>query len=326
MATSVSLFLQNFVLTKRKEYKMNTTTIVMTGGTSGFGLVAAKKLIEANNVNLILGNRNTSVKGAINIPLELSSLHSVHSFAEKVIRRLNEDKIGALIFNAGTNYPGITIQTEDGIETNFGVNHLSHFYLLHLLMSHLTGNAKIIITTSGTIDPATNTFGSPPKHANVLWLAYPEMDATLEEDDKINGQRAYASSKLCNLLTAIQINKLPEAKQNNWEGIAYDPGVTPGTGLVRYSDEAMKRLSQQLTDPKVRKEKFPLANSIEDAGNTLADIALGTIMPPQNKYVALRGGEIRFIAPPGLAQNKEAAKKVWQDTVFILKDKLGLTY
>ncbi|QGY42711.1 SDR family NAD(P)-dependent oxidoreductase [Maribellus comscasis] len=305
---------------------MNSTNVIMTGGTSGFGLVTAKKMIQANNVNLIMGYRSKGVKDAVNLPLELTSLLSVNSFAEEVVKRLGKDKIDALIFNAGINYPSINTLTEDGIEINFGVNHLAHFYLLRLLMPHLSGNAKIIITTSGTIDPATNTFGSPPKHANALWMAYPEMDETLEEDDKINGQRAYASSKLCNLLTAIQIKELPESKQNNWEGIAYDPGVTPGTGLVRYSDEAMKMLSQQLTDPKTRKEKFPLANSIEDAGNTLADIALGYIEPPQDRYVALRGGKITFMNPPGLAQNNETIKKVWQDTAFILKDKLGVIF
>lgn len=302
---------------------MDTINIVMTGGTSGFGVVSAERLVENRKVRLFAGYRNRDVPGATNIQLELGSLRSVRSFAEEVIRQTGTEKINVLIFNAGTNYPTVDERTEDGIESNFGVNHVAHYYLLRMLMPHLSENARIIITTSGTIDPTKKTLGSPPKHANAFWLAFPELDATLDEDEKVNGQRAYSSSKLCNLMTAMQINRLPDAGKLRWESIAYDPGLTPGTGLIRHMDETMKTLSMQLSDSDVRKEKFPLSNSIEDAGVALADIALGRTTPPGGKYVALRGGNITFIEPPGLARDENLVKKVWEDTEALLKDRMN---
>ena len=297
------------------------TNIIMTGGTSGLGLETAKKLLSHKGVKLILGYRSSGVEDAINIPLDLTSLSHVKSFADKAISTLTNEKIDVLICNAAVNYPSNEHCTDDGIEMNFGVNHLAHFYLIQLLTPYLSQEAKVILTTSGTIDPEKKTLAAPPRHANINWLAYPENDETLIDDEIPKGLRAYASSKICNLLTAMQINKM----HNSLEGISYDPGVTPGTGLSRHAGEELKALAKQLADDEVRKAKFPESNSVIDAGTTLADIALGKVKPPQGKYVALRGGEIRFINPPGLAQDEMLSEKVWNETSAMLKNNLNLT-
>lgn len=195
---------------------------VMTGGTSGLGLETSRELLDQKNVKLFLGYRSSDVNGAINIPLDLASLSKVKTFSEQVISKLNGDKIDVLVCNAGVNHPSNDKRTDDGIEMNVGINHISHFYLIQLLTPYLDQNAKISLTTSGTIDPEKKTLAAPPKHANVKWLAYPKKDKTLKDDKIPKGQRAYASSKICNLLTSMQINKM----DNVWEGITYDPGLT----------------------------------------------------------------------------------------------------
>jgi NAD(P)-dependent dehydrogenase (short-subunit alcohol dehydrogenase family) len=293
--------------------------IVMTGGTSGIGLETSKKLLDQTNVKLFLGYRSSGVEGANNILLDLASLSKVKTFSEKIISKLNGDKIDVLICNAGVNHPSNDKRTDDGIEMNVGVNHIAHFYLIQLLTPYLDQNAKISMTTSGTIDPEKETLAPPPKHANVQWLAYPKKDKTLKDDKVPKGQRAYASSKICELLTAMQINKL----NNTCKGITYDPGLTPGTGLLRHADEELKALGKQLDNNEaLRKERFPESNSMRDAGETLADIALGKIQPPQGKYVALRGGNVKFITPPGLAKDQNLPEEVWETTTGILKNKL----
>ena len=93
--------------------------------------------------------------------------------------------------------------------------------------------AKIILTTSGTYDPAERTIIPPPRHAQVKLLANPELDPDLEKDPLTAGGRAYSSSKLCIVLTARALAADPEARERQFKVVAYDPGATPGTGLVR---------------------------------------------------------------------------------------------
>ena len=306
---------------------MGKLNIVMTGGTSGFGGITAKELINNPHTRVFLGNRNKEIQGAEHIPLNLNSLENVRSFVSEITKKIKPKKIQVLICNAGLNHPDINSRTVDGFEMTFAVNHLAHFYLLRLLMPYLDTNARIIMTTSGTHDPSENAMVAPPKHANAIWLAYPEKDKTLDEKMTINAQRAYSSSKLCTILTIRHLVSTAEAKQNNWQCIAYDPGATPGTGLLQKGTLFMRLAWQVFTIPILRKRMLPKSNSIQDAGITLAYLALGKVeVPAANFYVALRAGKITFPLPSKLAQNDTLMQELWRDseqllleTKFILK-------
>jgi NAD(P)-dependent dehydrogenase (short-subunit alcohol dehydrogenase family) len=129
-----------------------------------------------------------------------------------------------------TNTDGRTV---DDFETTFAVNHLAHYLLIRLLLSYMAKGASIVITTSGTHDPAEGTIIAPPKHTNALLLAHPENDLVIESKPQVDAGRAYSSSKFCNTLTAKFLITLPVIQANEKKIIAYDPGPTPGTGLVR---------------------------------------------------------------------------------------------
>ncbi|WP_165848553.1 hypothetical protein [Mesorhizobium delmotii] len=64
-------------------------------------------------------------------------------------------------------------RSADGYEITFATNHLGHYLLLRLLMPRLADDANVIITTSGTHDPADQTSFPPPRHADGWLLAYP---------------------------------------------------------------------------------------------------------------------------------------------------------
>ena len=70
-------------------------TIVMTGGTSGFGELAARQLLAVEGTRLLLGARGSAPTGAEALGLDLASLTSVRSFADAVIERLGASEIDA---------------------------------------------------------------------------------------------------------------------------------------------------------------------------------------------------------------------------------------
>lgn len=293
----------------------------MTGGTSGLGAVASQELINVPQVSFFMGNRNSQISGAVHIPLDLESLGNVRAFVSEVIGKIGTEKIQVLICNAGTNHPDIDSRTVDGFETTFAVNHLAHFYIVRSLMPYLDTDAKIIMTTSGTHDPKENAMAAPPEHANAMWLAYPDQDKTLDEKMTINAQRAYSSSKLCTILTIRYLAATAEAKQNNWQCLAYDPGPTPGTGLLQRGTFFMRLAWQVFTIPFLRKQILPKSNSIQDSGLTLANLALGKVSVPEGDlYAALRAGKITFPPPSSLAQNDTLMEELWRDSEQLLAD------
>src|SRR5271165_3587680 len=198
-------------------------TIVMTGGTSGLGEVAARRFIQTPNTRLLLGARRGGPLGAETLPLDLMRLENVRSFASAVDRELGPAQINSLVLNAGLLFPNDDTRSADGFEAAFAVNHLAHYLLLRLLLPRLAQGATVILTTSGTHDPAEKTIIAPPLHADARFLAHPERDP----HPLIAGGRTYSSSKLCNVLTARALAAHPDTTVRRLTIIAYDPGHTP---------------------------------------------------------------------------------------------------
>ena len=292
--------------------------IVMTGGTSGFGAVAAKQLLLSENNRLILGVHHKQISGAEMLDLDLASLDSVRSFASRVTDLIGTAHINSLILNAGISLAPPLSYSADGFEKTFAVNHLAHYLLLQLLLPSLADQANVVITTSGTHDPAEKTIIPPPRHANAKWLAYPQNDPAHDHNPRTATGRAYSSSKLCNLLTARALSKLPETQARNINVIAFDPGATPGTGLMSNNNFVLQIIWKMLGLP-IFKPFTPAMNSQTDAGNALVELATGKVHPAQsNIYAALRQKQITWPAPSELARNDELMDLLWQDSAKLL--------
>src|SRR6202789_4220322 len=194
-------------------------TVVMTGGTAGFGAFAATRISDTPNTKLILGARDTKNSSIDALPLDLARLSNVRSFVQALTKKLDGTKIDILILNAGAQFGNTKRRTEDGFESTFAINHLAHYFLLRLLTPDLAKNATIVITTSDVHDPRMVPFG--PKELNPAALAHPR--------DKgkgfIPGIRASASSKLCDLLTARAFEASIDAQMNGMRVIAYNHGL-----------------------------------------------------------------------------------------------------
>jgi NAD(P)-dependent dehydrogenase (short-subunit alcohol dehydrogenase family) len=297
------------------------STIVMTGGTSGFGAIAAERLTQAGGARLILGARGPPIVGE-SIPLELTKLDSVRAFATSIRERLGDTPINALVLNAGLILPDITSRTADGFETTFAVNHLAHYLLLRLLLPALADEAIVVVTTSGTHDPATKAGLALPRHADAELLAHPDRDPDRDARPSKAGEHAYTASKLCAILTARSLSARPDVQTRRLTTVAYDPGQVFGTGLAKDLSFPLRIAWSLLGTPVLG---WPLRrlnrnlNSRTAAGNTLADLALGLATPLKGHiYAALRRGQLTWPDPSELARRGDVAHALWNDSARLV--------
>ncbi|MBA0047970.1 SDR family NAD(P)-dependent oxidoreductase [Mycobacteroides sp. LB1] len=288
----------------------------MTGATGGLGAQAAKILAEQPDIRLIVGARGTgrSVPGAEVLPLDLVSLNSVRSFADAVSQLLGDTPIHALVLNAGLQFRDAQHRTEDGFETTFAANHLGHYLLARLLLPNIAEKGLLLITTSDTHDPAIIPFA--PRALEPQKLAHPESGGAAA------GFRAYAASKLCNLLTARSFAARADVTRRGIEVIAYNPGLTLGTSLAAPDSAAVRLISVGLRPAmrlisRFRPQFHP--GTAERAGEALAELTLGAVAPPPGRiYVSLVKGDITFPDPAPLAQSDEARDRLWRESATMV--------
>ena len=276
-------------------------TVVMTGGTAGFGAVAAKRIFDTPNTRLILGARDNKNSSIETLPLDLASLSNVRSFVQSLTKKLDSRTIDILILNAGAQFGTTRHRTSDGFESTFAINHLAHYLLLRLLAPSIAKNATIVITTSDVHDPKQVPFG--PKELDPEALAYPN-----DTSGFMTGIRAYASSKLCNLLTARAFENSFDTPSNGVRVIAYNPGLTRGTSLFRAWPWWAKLMIGVAS-------KLRSVNTLEQAAYAVADLGLGTIVPPSGRiYASLVKGKLTWPDTSELAQSDTAMRGLWVES------------
>ncbi|WP_129667154.1 SDR family NAD(P)-dependent oxidoreductase [Phytoactinopolyspora endophytica] len=294
------------------------TTIVMTGGSSGFGAIAAGRLVQSSDTRMLIGARSPS---ADTVPLDLTRLDSVRAFVGSVRERLDDTRIDALLLNAGTVLPNDGGRTPDGYETTFAVNHLAHYLLLRLLLPALADEARVVLTTSGTHDPATGASLATPRHADASLLAHPDRDPDRHTQPRKAGEHAYTASKLCSILTARSLHAHPDIRSRHITVIPYDPGQVFGTGLARDLAAPLRAAWAVLGTPlgvPLRRFNRNL-NTRAGAAQALANLALGATMPPEGQtYAALRRGRLTWPDPSALARRDDLAQALWHDSARLV--------
>jgi NAD(P)-dependent dehydrogenase (short-subunit alcohol dehydrogenase family) len=288
--------------------------IVMTGGTSGLGRVAANRFVE-EGMSVFAAVRNTPLKGTQGIVANLTRLADVRALAQEVTIRLEGCFIDALVLNAGGYGNG---RTPEGYDGTFVLNYLSHFLLISLLWERIAENGCIVLTTSGTHDPAEQSLAPAPRHANAEWLARPELDPERDPSPRTAAARAYAAAKLCVVLHARALASREEIRRRGIQVLAYDPGPTPGTGLARFQPAPVRVLWEQFPGV-VRWLLRAKANTVEDAGNTLARLALREIPLPDGAiYAALRRGRLTSPSLSVYARRDDLMEALERDSATLI--------
>ncbi len=170
---------------------------VITGGNSGIGKETAAELAQIG-AHVIVAARNPKKAAAAiddikqrtpdanseHIPLDLASFASVRAFADTFNARF--DHLDVLVNNAGLTVNKRKV-TEDGHETQFQVNHLSHFLLTNLLLDKLeAAPAARVINVSSTGHTVARD-----------GLNFDDLDW---ETRKYRGFLVYCATKLANVL------------------------------------------------------------------------------------------------------------------------------
>ncbi len=196
---------------------------LVTGGNSGIGFRTADGLAAAGaTVVLACRDRAKGAAAALRIrgmrpgavvevrEVDLASIDAVRAFAETWTGPLD-----VLVNNAGVMAPPRPMRTVDGFELQFAVNHLAHYALTGLLLGALLEEPGARVVT-------------------VASIAHYGADATVVDANAGPGydaRRAYANSKLANLLFARQLHRQFSARSLPITSAAAHPGVA-ATGLV----------------------------------------------------------------------------------------------
>lgn len=282
---------------------------VVTGANSGIGFGVTERLAGAG-AEVILAIRNADkgktaladLKAALpdaNLAIELvdlADLSSIRAFAE----RLNGQgrPIHILVNNAGVMAPPTRHTTRDGFELQFGANHLGHFALTAGLLPLLrkAGSARVTTLSSGL-----STIGK---------IHFDD----LEWEHRYSAQRAYAQSKLANLLFAFELDR--QSQRHHW-GIlsnAAHPGATftnlqtagPNMGTAKSDMGLGMRLTTAI--PGLWQE-IPQGALPTLFAATSPDGVGGAYYGPDG--LGEMSGMPKLARVPRQARNKETAEQLW---------------
>jgi NAD(P)-dependent dehydrogenase (short-subunit alcohol dehydrogenase family) len=277
---------------------MTGKTVVITGGTSGIGQVAAAAL-AAKGARLVLVARsrgraeetlaklraqNSRVTHSVHYA-DLSRVGEVKRVGEEIAAR--EPRVDVLINNAGAMFAERQV-TDDGLEMTFATNHMAYFVLTHMLRERLlaAGAARVVSTAS---------------HAHKgMKLNF----ADLQMATKYSGFRAYGRSKLCNILFTREL-----AKRLAGTGITAN-SLHPGFVNTRFGDNSGGGIGAAVFG---LLKKFAL--SPEKGAETI--VWLASADAPA-KISGAYFYKCKETEPTAEARDDESARRLWQETANLV--------
>jgi retinol dehydrogenase-12 len=181
---------------------------IVTGANAGIGIETARVLALQGAHVFVLARSLSKSQQAVDeilanlppsppkpykvtpLPCDLASLDSIRKAVEEF--KSFSIPLHFLVNNAAT-IPNERTLTEDGFETQMGVNHLGHFYLVNLLMDKLIESqpSRVVIVSSDA-----------HKESKIEFLNDTELGMK-----EYSSFQVYATTKLANVLHARELNE-----------------------------------------------------------------------------------------------------------------------
>lgn len=270
---------------------MRGKTVVITGATSGIGEVAAIRLAE-QGARIVFVARDgkradatlaklRKANGAADHVAHLADLSLLAEQKRVAGEIAAEPRIDVLINNAGALF-NRRVETAEGLEMTFALNHMSYFTITSLLLGKLkaTPGARIVSTSSRAHRRAKLNFDD------------------LQARRSFSGFQVYGRSKLCNILFTRAL-----AKQLAGSGVTANC-LHPGFVATRFGDQSGGFLQRV-----VGVAKSLVAISQEDGAKTIIYLA-------SSPDVALVSGEYfnecKIETPSAEARKDADAERLWQ--------------
>lgn len=265
---------------------MTGRTVVITGASSGIGLIAARELAHAG-ARVVLAVRNIRkgqdaarpMRGTTEVrQLDVSSLASVRTFADQW-----DGDIDILINNAGIMQVPLA-RTAEGFELQVATNYLGPFALTNLLLPHITDR---VVTLSSQLHRRGRL----------------DLDDLNWNNRRYNELGAYCDSKLADLLFTLELQRRLTAAGSSVRSIAAHPGIAT-TNLASHAgglSGSMNKLGFLLNDPE--------HGALPTLYAATQDIPGGSYVGPDG--IGAIKGHPKIGTPSKTARNEALAQQLW---------------
>ncbi len=300
-------------------FDIDGAVVLITGGNTGIGKATAIALAGKGARVVITSRDPARGKLALDdirrasgrddvelIGLDLASLASVRRCAEEFCEGF--DRLDVLVNNAGVALTrGPRQVTHDGIEMQFGVNHVGHFLLTNLLLPLIRKSAPARI-----VNLSSDGYLMAPDGLNF---------DDLQMQRSYNGFPCYGHSKLANVYFTTEL-----ARRLEGEGISVN-AVHPG-----YVDTELGHLRPEDKARFVPEEKKP-AKKGGGGGPDLSSLG-PPLSPEEGAATSIRvasspevegitgryfaDSEVKELTP--VASDAEAAARLWRATEALLAE------
>jgi retinol dehydrogenase 12 len=278
---------------------MQGKVCVITGATSGIGLVAAERLAQQGARLVLVGRDQARGEAALTRIRErapgariaihyadLSLLAEMERLAAAIAA--SEPRIDVLINNAGAMFNRRSV-TADGLERTFALNHMAYFVLSNRLRDRLAAAApaRIVSVASAAHRGNTLDFGD------------------LQSAESYRGFTVYGRSKLANILFTREL-----ARRLAGTGVTANC-LHPGFVATRFGDN-----SDGLIRLAIGVAKNLFAISPEKGAETIVYLASSP------EVAGVSGGyfaKSHPATPTAAAQDDAAARRLWEASAKLAK-------
>ncbi|XP_028554953.1 short-chain dehydrogenase TIC 32, chloroplastic-like [Dendrobium catenatum] len=290
-------------------------TAIITGATSGIGAETARVLAK-RGVRLVMPARDLKKAGEVKkrikrespgaeiivMEMDLSSFASIQNFCSNFLSL--GLPLNILINNAGKLCRSFQL-TEDEFEMTFATNYLGHYLLTKLLLGKMAETAT-----------KTGVHGRIINVTSVIhrWVAKEgfKFDDMLLPKSRYNGTRAYALSKLANIMHAKEMARQLKERNANVTINSVHPGIVK-TGIIRDHRGLITDLVFFLASK--------LLKSTAQGASTICYIAIN---PQVNGISGKYFADCNESSCSPLADDDNAAFDLWMKTNILVHKSLAL--